>query len=346
MTFTFRRAEAPSRYAPLGLKENPYPVAGQTSTASVPRPELDALDHALMNFLEDAQGVAGIWYLEGEAGTGKTNFLLSRQRLIEEEIRAHGRPWAVSYVPGTGLTPRGLLDSLVRAVGEAQIEALLLTDIPLGADAAETDFARAYDAAKEMPSKKAAAAFLARWLGGHQTYAKERAEYAIYAAEKLSPAVALPYFKYLFDALRTAQILSHIVVFVDEIENVLMASSVIQNEYFLSIKNLVNIFNFQHVFVVLAGLPEARTYLMQTYASLASRITATTAKLQRLKDFEACKALADAYLPKGTESVPDEDKQRIIFSRMPQQRGVLPRDYLNALREWIENEVNEHSPNR
>jgi hypothetical protein len=107
-----------NRYAELGLPSNPFPVAGKVSDVFVERREVASLDAAITRFLMAPEAVAGLWYLEGRAGTGKTNYLLSRQNEIKS---ADNTQWSVSYIPGTQLTPQGLLNQIVQAIGHERL---------------------------------------------------------------------------------------------------------------------------------------------------------------------------------------------------------------------------------
>ncbi len=329
MNFRFQSGKASEvlRYSSWGLATNPFPVAGQATDIFVERSDAAVLDRALENFLSDENAIAGLWYLEGDAGTGKTNYLLSRKTRIDA---ANKPSWAVGYVPGTQLTPRGLLGMIVSTIGEDRIRAGLTRGLVVDEAANFTDLARVLDATG-APAEKAA--FIARWLSGHQTYAAERAAYNIWDGERLSPAVALPYIRFLVAALGRAGLLTHLILFIDELENV-GGPKDLQNEYFLAIKNLVNVFNFRQVFVVLAGLREARVRLEGSYSSLSSRLT--TARLRRLQGFPEALALAKVYCDKATV---DDTPLRLLFTKMPVLEGVRQRDFLAALRAWAEEPV-------
>jgi hypothetical protein len=334
-----------NRYAELGLPSNPFPVAGKVSDVFVERREVASLDAAITRFLMAPEAVAGLWYLEGRAGTGKTNYLLSRQNEIKS---ADNTQWSVSYIPGTQLTPQGLLNQIVQAIGHERLGELSGAEVAMPEGMADTDLARAMRAGRRVAGegdlRNAFSAFLARWLSGQQTYADEREHYGVWAKERLVPAVALPYLKVLFDALRKRELLTRLVLLIDELENVAEGKGQAQNEYFMSIKNLVNIFNFQGIMVILAGLPEARTLMRTRFGSLESRMTTVT--LNRLQALSECQTLARAYVKSVAHDeddlereIPPTDVQRAVFANLSGVGGVPQRDFLAACHDWVESHV-------
>jgi hypothetical protein len=249
----------------------------------VERPELQALQSGLVTFLSHKNPVGAFWAVEGERGVGKSNFLQHLELELATRIQTGDLPGtAYRYVGSQAVAPRFLVQELLAALEQERIAALLETKPAVPSGVVNTDLGRFFAAVRAGPTSEASehAEFMMRWLGGHQTYAEERKRYGIWTRERLYPAIAFPYLRTTTQLLVDAGLIERIVLLLDEFEDVDTLDRATQTEYVQALKGLVNAFNWNRLFIVLAGQQGIFVRIGEMYTSLASRWQ--TATLQPL----------------------------------------------------------------
>lgn len=345
------------RYAGLGYARNPFPVRGQVwPDVYVTRPELEGVQDSLIAFLK-GDGAGRLWAVTGNAGLGKSNFL----QHVELEIKGLVTTEALSavayrYIASQQVSPRFLAQEIVQAIGEDAFLSLLKRMTQPPTLAIGTDLGRFLEAAvKRAPTHAAEdAQFACRWLGGHQTYAQERKQYNIYAKTRLAPAVGVAYLRVILDALAAEGIVKRLVLLLDEFEDVQTLRRDLQSEYLMALKGLVNAFNWDRLFVILAGQEAAFSTLGERIPSLQTRwemvrlnAIASTDDAIRFatpyKDLARQRYIGETVNGNRAQSLlPGNAEIKGVFADMLTKRGyrkanVTPRDFLHSLHEWIEN---------
>jgi len=352
----------PNRYKAFGYLRNPFPTRGEVRPeVYVPRAELTQLQSKFIAFLREANPTGGFWAIEGDRGVGKSNFLL-HLRLELERAEGSGQlsKTAYRYVPSQAVAPRHLVEEVLQAISQDGLVKLLATRPVPPKNVAGTDLGRfltALSARPHLPGiddkyMTSAAAFLLRWLSGHQTYQSERGEFGIWSRERLAPAVAFPYLRSLVDLLVEAKIVERVVLLLDEFEDVQALSSGLQTEYVQALKGLINTFNWSRLFVILAGQRGVFARIGEQFTSLPSRWTLVT--LKPVTDTDAAYALARAYQEAaaheltGTQSLhqnglrPTRTEIEAGYGRLASEsRSVRQRDLLMALHTWVDDNLPE-----
>jgi hypothetical protein len=334
--------KAPPRknYRALGLDRNPFPTRGEVrADVYTPRPELKDLQDKLADFVYQ-RGKGAFYAIESNRGVGKSNFLqYIEQKLIQADEDGDIKGVAVKYVASQLVAPRHLGEAIVGALTHSRIEAWISAAPAVAPYLVGTDLGRfVAKMHKDKPKGKDltdAVRFLMRWLSGHQTYAEERAQYDLWTREKLDPGAAFPYLRGVVDGMVQTKGLSGIVLLIDEAEDLLSGS----DAYAQALKALVNSFNFDNLFIIMAGQEGAISRVGTQLTSLASRWKVV--KLLPLKSSKAAIALAHSYLGPAAESAkrqPNDVEVEAAFGRLaPAHPGGVPqRELLGDLHDLVE----------
>jgi hypothetical protein len=339
----------------MGYAQNPFPVRGQVfPQVYVARAELGELQTSLVRFLRGT-GSGRLWAVEGDPGLGKTNFL-SHLDTDFLDRRARGQLLDLRHVrlASQQVAPRTLAQSLLLAIGEQPLLTLLqqrklvVPESLMGTDLESFFIKVAGHRADPLIDHTR---FLVRWLGGHQTYSWERQKFGVVARERLAPAIGFVYLRFLLDALAEAGIVKRVVLLLDEFEDLHALAGNVESDYVMALKGMVNAFNWERLFVVVAGTEGAFGQLGQRYPSLQSRWTRV--RLQGVTSADEAVGLARAYeqhfhnawADAGPARVmarqlePDEERIKLIYLRESERRKgreVVQRDLLHALHEWME----------
>lgn len=344
-------------YESLHYLKNPFPPRGKVMpSVYVERPELVDLQRALVSFLREEEEPNGaFWAVEGERGVGKSNFLQHLDLELRSTNYGTAELTAHRYIASQAVAPRFLVQEFLQAIGSDRFEGLISEGVKIDDGIAGTDLGRFFAAASGDARRSTEhAEFLMRWLGGHQTYQKERDEYGIWTREKLYPAISFPYLRTVTQMLVEAGLLLRIVLLLDEFEDVQVLGPSAQTEYVQALKGLVNSFNWSHLFVILAGQQGVFARIGEQYTSLPSRWTTVT--LAPLTTAQDAVDLAFAYKKsarrdykerhsfEANEKLPFEPTKTEVeaaYARLitSSKRSVRQRDLLNALHEWIEARV-------
>jgi len=355
-------------YEKLGYLHNPFPIKGEVRPEIyVERPELKRLRQHLIDFLSDkGNNKGGVWAVEGGGGVGKSNFLQHLAwELREAQLTGKLEHVAYQYVPSQLIAPQQLIENIIQAIGE-EIFCQLLSERPeLPHSSKGTDLYRFFKAIRNMHSSlnskgleyslKESARFLMRWLSGHQTYVQDREQYQIWSQERMPPAVAFPYLRKIMDCLESHNLLKKLILLLDEFEDVQSLKPAAKSEYIQALKGLINTFNGESLFVILAGREGSFTIIGEQYPSIASRwqlapLSPITSANDAVKLAKAYQAFAhDAYLKQHKEDkeadqkqrLPNEDQIKIIYADIKEAR-IPQRDMLQALYQWVEKWVEDH----
>jgi len=339
------QAPAKKNYNALGYERNPFPARGEVrSDVYFPRPELKELENKLQSFVFD-KGKGAFFAIEGNRGVGKTNFL----QFVESKLGSLSpeKGIAVRYVASQLVSPRHLGEAVVAALTEARFKTWIGGGPKVASYLVETDLGRfARYARKDKPTGSAlaeAAKFLMRWLSGHQTYAAERQQYGLWAKERLDPGAAFPFLRAIVDSMVSAGSVRGVVLLIDEAEDLLTEAET-RDVYAQALKALVNSFNFEHLFIVMAGQEGAISRIGTQLTSLASRWRVR--RLDPIKSAKSAVELARAYLGDATKERnrrPNDVEVEAAFGRLAPQypTGVPQRELLSELHEWVENKVTQ-----
>ncbi|GEM_PF-1993419 len=361
-------------YEKLSYLKNPFPPKGQVChEVYVERPELNELSRALHSFLSGRKS-GGFWVIESERGVGKSNFLKHLEWEFNQAYSNGQLEGTVhQYIPGPQVEAQLLVEYLLQAIGEERFHRLLKTGVSLPESSKGTDlyrFISSLKTAKMVTSKPLPSqpplfgepqpaeqpeedlwleptTFLIRWLAGHQTYTKEREHYNIWSKDRMPPAVAFPYLRLLVEEMGHHQILQRIVLLLDEFEDIQVLNNQAQSEYILALKNLLNCFNWQGLFVIIAGQAGAFSAIGSRYTSFSDRWE--RANLRPLQNHEDAVKLARAYMefahqeylkrnrskkPLPVEKLEPSEKDLRIFVNA--DTPITQRNFLQKLHEWIE----------
>lgn len=354
------RAEPSARsFDSLGFTRNPFPPRGQVQgEVYVERPELVPVEDSLARFLM-GESAGRIWAIAGDSGIGKSNFLRHLVSELDEAKRAGAISGvAYRYLTSQQMSPRQLAEAIASAFGLDPLSqlfgALQSTSYEPTQDIKGTalgDFL-ATVAGGAQSSNDESARFAIRWLGGQQTYIQERSLYGISMRERTPPAVALPWLRYLLDLMTTHGILSRLILMLDEFEDVQSLSTAVQNDYLMTLKGLINAFNLDNLFLVLAGQPAAFERMGQRFPSLMTRWQVVG--LEGVRRPEDAVRLARQYVeyehrqwlaahpqesPKAVLPPSDLEIKALFGELLAAQpaRGVTQRDLLSHLHDRMEN---------
>lgn len=342
---------ATTDYEKLGYLHNPFPLKGEVHPEIyVERPELDRLRQHLIGFLS-GQNKGGVWAVEGGRGVGKSNFLQHLAwELREAQLIGKLENLAHQYVPSQLIAPQQLIENIIQAIGEDIFDQLLTNQPKLPNSSKGTDLYRFLKAIRDNQSlhnspTRESARFLMRWLSGHQTYVQERSQYQIWSQERMPPAVAFPYLRKIMDCLESQKLLKKLILLLDEFEDVQSLKPVAKSEYIQALKGLINTFNGDSLFVILAGQEGNFTIIGEQYPSITSRwqlasLSPITSANEAIKLATAYKAFAhDAYLKQHEQDnralLPDEKQIKIIYADIKASR-IPQRELLHALYQWVE----------
>lgn len=355
-----------SDYGKLGYLANPFPPQGSvTAEVCLPRDELSELRASLLSFLKDG-GHGRFWALQGEPGYGKSNFLQHLDWDLTRHVEA-GRfaTLAHRYVATQQVAPRYLTQQILESLGAARLKELaaVVTEDRVAASMRDTDLGRFFAAVEAERTQgeddddwdhdtwaEEVAEFFIRWVGGHQTYAAERRRFQVVARDRMAPAIGFGYLAYLLDLLAGFGIVERLVLLLDEFEDVQSLSKGRQNEYLMAVKGMVNAFNRQRLFLVVAGQRNAFTALGQKIPSLSDRWERVS--LKPLTSVEQAVRLAQAYKDHAHAKwcAAGEDRERsanlepsdlVVKATYAELTNgtITPRELLHRLHQWVETEV-------
>ncbi len=341
------------RYVEVGYVRNPFPTQGEVlPDVYVPRPELEGLQADLVAFLS-GRPQGKVWALSGEQGVGKSNFLRMLEQQLEDSL-ASGEVTRTGFnlFHGNAWSPANLVAGIATAIGQENVGKLLKAAPPPPAAFEQTDFGRFWTNACKG-DQAISTEFLIRWLAGGQTYAAERVQYKIQARDRLAPAIAVPYLRALLNMLSDAGVIQRIVLLFDELENMQAIKKAQQEEYMQLLKTLLNAFNWQGLYVILAGAPAVFGYLGTALPSLASRWELLV--LEPIRNVDQALALAREYkkhfmMPSANrdlnELFPTEVDIKAAYVDLAQaQRGLVrQRTLLTKLHGLVETKVEGRGP--
>lgn len=307
-------AKGEGRYRRLHYSRNPFPTQGEVMPdVYVKRPELRPLHADLIAFLQ-GRPQGRVWALSGEQGVGKSNFLRMLQKELTDGQATGELTRTCSHLfDGNAWSPAGLIAGLMSAIGFENVRALADTDPVAPAGFEATDFGRLWGAAGGRADKATVAEFTVRWLSGGQTYSNERSEFAVQARDRLAPAIAVPYLRGLVTMLAGAGIVQRIVLLFDELENMQAIKRPQQQEYLQLLKTVLNAFNWNGLYVILAGAPAVFDFVASNLPSLAGRWQLVA--LEPLHNVDEALELANAYKAHAYEATkgaaPDWRRQKM-----------------------------------
>lgn len=342
----------------LGYTKNPFPPRGQVQDeVYVPRAELAPVVESLARFLK-GDSAGRTWAIAGESGVGKSNFLRHLSRQLDEVQKAGISGIAYRYMTSQQLTPRQLTESIATAVGlDAFTRLIAYLPNSQYRPSSEIDgtalgeYLMYIVKGNSSVPPDSTAKFTMRWLGGQQTYAPERTLYGITMRERIPPAVALPWLRHVLDLMQEQGILKCLVLLLDEFEDVQSLTSAVQNDYLMTLKGLINAFNLDRLFLVLAGQPTAFDRMGQRFPSLKTRWEIVNLEplrrpedaiklVRQYQEYEHRLWLAgNQNLKPKTDLRPNELEIKAIFGELladQPTRGVTQRDLLSRLHDWIE----------
>ncbi len=334
------QAPAKKSYGKLGYDRNPFPTRGEVRADIYhSREELKELEQKLASFVFNG-GKGAFFAIEGNRGVGKSNFLQHVELKLQGLDAAKGI--AVRYVGSQLVSPRHLGEAIVAALTEGRMQTWISKSPKVAPYLVGTDlgrFAQNVGASKPAgPDLAQAAKFLMRWLSGHQTYIQERTHYGLWAKERLDPSAAFPYLRAIVDDMVRLGILRGVVLLIDEAEDFLTEPDA-SDAHAAALKALVNSFNFDHLFIVMAGQEGAIARVGTALTSLSSRWRVK--KIEPLRTSKAAVQLAQAYLGDAaskTNRKPGDVEIEAAFGRLASKysSGVSQRDLLAELHEWVE----------
>jgi hypothetical protein len=334
------KAPAKRSYAPLGYDRNPFPTRGEVrADIYYTRPELKELQDKLAAFVFD-KGKGAFFAIEGNRGVGKSNFL----QYVELKLQAlvADNKIAVRYVASQLVSPRHIGEAIAAALTEERVKAWIASSPTVAPYLVGTDLGRFVEKVKSLKLNdselKTAARFLMKWLSGHQTYVDERTHYGLWAKERLDPGAAFPFLRGIVDGMVSSGNLRGIVLLIDEAED-LLANADIKDVYAQALKALVNSFNFDHLFIVMAGQEGAISRIGTQLTSLASRWRVK--KLEPVRTSKSAVELAHEYLGDSIKKItrrPADVEIEAAFGRLASKypSGVPQRELLAELHDWVE----------
>jgi hypothetical protein len=348
MSFLSSTAATPAvSYRKFGYEKNPFPVrASVRREVYVDRPEVAQLKKEFETFVVHG-GAGAMWPIEAASGVGKSNLLRHIDWELERrEERDETPSLAHCYMTGQLVRPRSLQGSMVSALGEKRLCSWLESSPALPSYMRESNLGRLAAAVASGAAKASEGAqFLSRWLSGEETRAADRKAFGIQTRERLEPGAALPYLSAIVDGLVGASSIGGVVLLLDEQEDTMVQPRGQRSAYLMALKGLVNAFNFQHIFVILAGNPGVFALLGQENVSLASRWK-NPIRLRPIETAEAAWRLAVAHMQFEAPATPIEQFQprretvEATFGRLAGGKGsVVQRDLLDELHRWVEGEI-------
>ena len=343
------------RYEKLGYLSNPFPIRGKvTAEVYVERPELKNLQNELSNFLAAKEG-GGFWVLEAARGIGKSNFLQHIDWELKQAQQNNLLPQKIvsKYISGF-ISSKDLVEELVVTIGEEHFKDFLEQKISLPSSLKGTDLWRFFES-KTIKQKELGhvenphAQFLMKWLMGNTTLAKERDQYQIWSKERVPPAVAFPYLKTIITGMRERNIIDKVILLVDEFEDVQQLGKKEKTEFIQTFKNMLNCFNWDTLFVIVAGQEGSFTTIGSQYTSLADRWRRVS--LKPIESSIQAVQLAQAYMEhfhkiyciernKKADNItlrPTEQEIKLIYADL--DKNVTQRDLLDKLYQHVESSV-------
>lgn len=355
----FLPLEVPStanKYEKFGYLDNPFPIRGKVIVEIyVERPELDKLKSELTTFLLE-KGRGGFWALEAERGIGKSNFLqhLKWELLQAQEKEILSPKIVCEYVPGGFIGARAIVEKLVIAIGEERFRILLEKKVNLPDSLKGTDLWRFFESPpvqqKNLDIENPNAYFLMKWVMGYSTTAEERKKYNIWSKERVPPAVAFPYLTVILTKMREQGIIDKVLLLMDEFEDVQQLENKNRTEFIQTLKNMLNSFNWDMLFIIVAGQEGAFTTIGSQYPSLADRWRRVS--LKSIETSNQAVQFARAYMQhahavfckksnQNEQEVeklqPSEQNIKVIYSDL--SKTVTQRDLLDKLHDWVESQL-------
>lgn len=291
-------------YATYGYLDNPFPESGRVAgDVYVERPETAELGSALSDFLTQPAAPGGFWVVQAESGLGKSNFLQHIEYELASAVRSSQVEGVVFRYVGQQLPSAwNLVEQTLMTIGSERLRQLLAlgSTLPSTPDSQQdTDIGRFFDTIRRqlpLPAGKVHdpdVEFLMRWLTGERTRSEERQRFHLISTDRLSVGTALAYLQVLFSLLKEASICSRMVLLIDEFEDVQNLSKAAQNDYVNTLKSLVNVFNWNGLFVILASQEAVIQTLRERYPSFSTRLK--TVSLRPLETPDDAVLLAEAY---------------------------------------------------
>ncbi|MEK7991974.1 MAG: hypothetical protein VSS52_013265 [Thiotrichaceae bacterium] len=347
-----------NKYQKLGYLDNPFPIRGKVAPEIyVERPELRELQQKLNHFLTGQEN-GDFWVLEASKGIGKSNFLRHLEWEIEQAEQANKLPSKVvyKYIDGSFISPRDLVERLVYAIGEENFNQLLeqisKQKIILPKELQGTDLWRFFESSPlrqfsvndvENPHTQ----FLMKWLMGGSTISKDREKYNIWSKDRMPPAVAFPYLKALIACMKQANIVDKVLLLIDEFEDIQHLERRKKTEFIQTLKSMLNCFNWDMLFIIIAGQESVFTTIASQYTSLADRwhresLKPIESSIQAVQLARAYMVYArNLYDKDNNKSIrlfkPTNEDIKVIYADLSKE--ATQRDLLDKLHDWIEGKV-------
>ena len=359
---SFLKLEQPKkiqRYEKLGYLSNPFPMRGKVAVeVYVERPELSRLQQELSNFLVANKDSGGFWVLEADRGIGKSNFLQHLDWELKQAQNDLLTTKIVSKYISSVISPRDLVKELVITIGEERFKDFLEQRISLPDSLKGTDLWRFFES-KTIKQKgihlieNPHAQFLMKWLMGNTTLAKEREPYQIWSKERVPPAVAFPYLKTIIAGMKEQNIIDKVILLIDEFEDIQQLDRKEKTEFIQTFKNMLNCFNWDTLFVIVAGQEGSFVTIGSQYTSLADRWQRVS--LKPIESSTQAVRLAQAYMEyahriycieyrknenKVTQLQPTEQEIKSIYADLDKSVKTQ-RDLLDKLYQFIESNLND-----
>ena len=187
---------------------------------------------------------------------------------------------------------------------------------------------------------------------GDTTLTNERNRYNLQSKDRVPPSVAFPYIKTILQGMKKLNILGRIILLIDEFKDIQQLNKKEQIPVIQTFKNMLNCFNWELLFVMIAGQEGVFTSIGSQYTSLANKWRRVS--LKPIEKSEQAIQLAQAYmqhqhnsdyLKQGQEIKaigdlrPTQRETKDIFTDLKETKKsttVTQRDWLDELSSWVE----------
>lgn len=344
----------------FGVKENPFPTAGQTSGhPHYPISQDAQAEERLVSFFRNSR--SEVLVVVGTQGVGKTNFLTHLESEVREAVAEMGGTYVVRYMGD----PEPSFDATVRTIlQELGVDHLKLVSEKIAEDASALESVRSFDlrsALKALSRNTSDAELFGRaleWLLGFRVLKAHREQLGIsFRLDTVeSRTAALRDYVHLSAELG---LLDGIFLLLDEIEKqegVLGPTAIVR--YLSTLRAIIDALP-NRLFLVVAITPDAMRRYASALPALRSRLD-TQIMLESLKSYDEAQKLAAFYLDKAKELakhgeyVPPGDKPLVTNAEMleafevakatSERRadiGVRQREFLNMLHQIAERKIQE-----
>jgi len=361
----------------FGLIANPFPPAGQP--AGHPHLEVTADEEVfrrIESFLNDQ--LSQVVVAEGEQGVGKTNLLAYYDKELRTLVASGSRgPYIVRYYSDPEPSFEGVLSRIFQELGEDYVRNLVdtLAVAELRPRSELFSSIRNQDvntALRNLLSAQqtdhqtysAAIGYFFEWVTGNRLLNRHRETLGVhYRIDTLESKTQV--LRDLVEAGRRLGVLKGIFLLLDELEKQDYTTSKTNVlRFLLAIRALIDALP-QHLFLMVALTPTAKTRYFQMVPAVQSRMQ-NVVSLKPFKNWEEARPLVSFYVAKGrdrarfefpdrapgTDEVLSEGEARLAFDeRLEHARrvgleGVTPRDFLDRLHAKADSKISERLSGR